>query len=98
MGEGGMNDDSIAEAVSGFIVSNYYVPDRTRIARDTSLVEQGIIDSTGILELIGFLEGRFGIDVHDREMTPENLDSISSIVRFVGVKIGGQVRALSGGA
>ena len=50
---------------------------------DASLMEQGIVDSTGVLELIGFLERTFGISVADTETVPENLDSIARIVAYV---------------
>jgi acyl carrier protein len=49
-------------------------------------MQAGIIDSTGVLELIMFLEEQFGIKVADEEMTPENLDSVDRIVAFVGRK------------
>ena len=55
---------------------------RTNWQNDTSLLEAGIIDSTGILELINHLEERYGIKVNDDELVPENLDTIASICRF----------------
>jgi acyl carrier protein len=50
---------------------------------DTSLLDQGIIDSTGVLEVIGFIEETFGITVEDSELLPENLDSIQGIAQYV---------------
>jgi acyl carrier protein len=50
---------------------------------DASFLENGVIDSTGVLELIGYLESRFGISVEDHELVPENLDSINGLLRFV---------------
>ena len=50
---------------------------------NTSLLESGIIDSTGVLELVQFLEDRFGITVEDSELVPENLDSIDRICAFL---------------
>lgn len=58
------------------------------LAADDSLIEVGVIDSTGVLELIGFIEERYGLEVRDEEVLPENLDSISNITRFVGEKLG----------
>jgi acyl carrier protein len=58
----------------------------------TSFLESGIIDSTGVLELVAFLEDDFGIIVEDSELVPENLDSISNICGYLeskGVKITG---------
>jgi acyl carrier protein len=67
-----------------FIVANYLFGDATRIPRDDdSFVEEGIIDSTGILELIEFLESHFGVEVSESETVPENLGSIANLTRFV---------------
>jgi acyl carrier protein len=67
-----------------FIVSNYLFGDATRMPADEeSLVEDGVIDSTGILELILFLEERFGIEVRDTDTVPQNLGSIANLTRFV---------------
>jgi acyl carrier protein len=54
-----------------------------QLDENTSLLESGIIDSTGVLELVQFLEGRFGLTVEDSEMVPENLDSIGRICAFL---------------
>ena len=53
---------------------------------NTSFLETGIIDSTGILELVTFLEASLGIIVEDEELTPENLDSIANLVRYLEIK------------
>jgi len=53
---------------------------------DTSFLDSGIVDSTGMLELIMFLESRFGIKIEPEEMLPENLDSINRVVQFLGKK------------
>jgi len=57
--------------------------DASRLGTDDSLLEAGIIDSTGVLELIGFLEERYGIAVPDEDLLPENLDTIGRIVRYL---------------
>ncbi len=57
-----------------------------RIQPDDSLLENGIVDSTGVLELIDFLENRFGFKFMDDELVPDNLDSIEKIVTFIGRK------------
>ena len=51
-----------------------------------SFLEKGILDSTGILEVIYFIEEEFGMSVDDEEMIPENLDSVDNIVAFIGRK------------
>jgi acyl carrier protein len=71
------------QQVRAFITSNFYVADPATLADDASLLDQGIIDSTGVLEIIMFLEDTFGFKVADSEMVPENLDSIENIAAFV---------------
>ena len=67
-----------------FVLTNYLFGDATRAPEDDdALVEEGVIDSTGILELIEFLEAHFGITVSDAETVPANLGSISSLTAFV---------------
>ena len=70
-----MNHD-ITQAVRGFIAENFLFRD-----------EAGIIDSTGVLELVSFLETTFGIEVADEDMLPENLDSIRAITGYVSRKL-----------
>jgi acyl carrier protein len=77
-------DTQIRVEITEFIVANYLFGDVTRTPRDEDLlVEEGIIDSTGILELIEFLEDRFGIEVSEAETVPQNLGTISSLTQFV---------------
>jgi acyl carrier protein len=66
-----------------FITGNFYVAADADLADDASLLDHGIIDSTGVLEVIAFLEDTFGIEVADEELIPENLDSIGRIAAFV---------------
>lgn len=72
------------EVIRGFIRSNFLFgsPD-AKLADDDSFFETGIIDSTGMLELVSFVETQFGIEVADTELIPENLDSINKLVRFI---------------
>lgn len=70
-----------------FIVDNYLFGDESRVPADSeSLLESGVIDSTGILELIEFLESDLGISVDDSETVPENLDTIANLTAFVARK------------
>jgi acyl carrier protein len=57
------------------------------LKNDTSFLEKGIVDSTGVLELVTFLEETFSIEVEDEELVPENLDSINNLVDFVSQKV-----------
>ena len=77
-------DKQVRAELIDFIVANYLFGDAQRVpADDESLVERGIVDSTGILELIEFLESHFGIEVSETETVPQNLGSISNLTRFV---------------
>ncbi len=79
----------ITLAVRRFIGENFlFRDDGDAITHDASLLDAGIIDSTGVLELVCFLETTFGIEVLDDEMLPENLDSIRAITNYVGRKLG----------
>lgn len=73
----------LTNQVRNFIVTNFYVADRDTLGDDDSLLDAGIVDSTGVLEVIAFVEDTFGISVEDEEMLPENLDSIGRIAGFV---------------
>jgi len=75
--------------VRTFITSNFYVADPTALADEASLLDGGIIDSTGVLEVVAFVESKFSIQVQDDEMLPENLDSIGKIARYVERKLKG---------
>lgn len=76
----------VRERIRDFVTSNFYVADAAALRDGTSLLDQGIIDSTGVLEVIAFLEDTFNITVEDSEMLPENLDSIEQIMIFVSRK------------
>lgn len=69
-----------------FIATNFYLPDASALTDEDSLLDRGIIDSTGVLELIGFLEDQFAIKVEDTEMVRQNLDGIARITAFVARK------------
>jgi acyl carrier protein len=71
------------EKIRAFIESNFYVLEGQKLADDASLLDSGVIDSTGVLELIGFLQDELGVEVADDEMIPANLDSIAKIDAFV---------------
>ncbi len=80
-------DEQVRTELMDFIVSNYLFGDVSRTpANDDSLVEGGVIDSTGVLELIEFLEEHFAIEVHETETVPQNLDTISNLTHFITTK------------
>jgi acyl carrier protein len=71
-----------------FIVENFLFGEDGNLKDETSFLESGIIDSTGILELVSYLEETFGISVEDEELIPENLDSVANVVAYLGKKKG----------
>jgi len=71
-----------------FIGENFmFQEDPQSLSDDASFLANGIIDSTGVLELVCFLENTFGIEVADEEMLPENLDSIRAVSAYVSRKL-----------
>jgi acyl carrier protein len=85
--------DTITTELRTFIVDNFLFgveSGRFAFSDDDSFQERGIVDSTGILELVGHLQERYGIAIEDDELVPENLDSVSKVARFVQQKRGQQ--------
>lgn len=74
---------SIEQEIRQFVIDNFLFGQAGTLANDESFLESGIIDSTGVLELVGFLEQRFGLAIQDRELVPANLDSVTRVVQFV---------------
>ncbi len=75
---------SVEQQIHQFVLENFlFTNDPTALKVDESFLGRGIIDSTGMMEVIYFLEDKFKIRIEDAEMIPENLDSISKIVQFV---------------
>jgi acyl carrier protein len=70
-----------------FIHENFILGEEGQVTDGDSLLEKGVIDSTGVLELVAFIEEKYGITVEDEELTPENLDSIQNIAEFIRKKI-----------
>lgn len=82
-----MND--IKSQVRQYILDNFLMGgDPGRVTDSTSFIEKGIIDSTGVLELVSFIQETYQIHVDDMEMTPENLDSLEKIENYVRGKLG----------
>ena len=76
------------ETVRSSILENFlFDADENALNDDESFLKQGILDSTGILELVGWLESEFGIHVKDEELIPENLDSIKLIAAYINRKL-----------
>lgn len=83
-----MKGNGIREKARAYIADNLMMgAGGARLEDESSFLELGIIDSTGVIELISFLEETFGIQVQDDEIVPENLDSLAAIERFVLEKL-----------
>lgn len=76
----------LAQELRQFISDNFLFGAEVAYADDDSLIGTGIIDSTGVLELIAHLEGEYDITLDDTELVPENLDSVDNLVRFIETK------------
>lgn len=79
--------DTFNATVREFIAENFLFRADADLDDDQSLLDSGVIDSTGVLEVIAFLEQTFGISIADDEIVPENLDSINNMTRYLASKL-----------
>ncbi|CDZ31806.1 Acyl carrier protein [Neorhizobium galegae bv. orientalis] len=79
--------EAIENSVREFIAENFLFRADAQVSNNQSLLESGVIDSTGVLELIAFLEQTYGITVADDEIVPENLDSIDNMTSYLSIKL-----------
>lgn len=77
----------VATDVRSFVVANYLFGREDGFDDNVSFMEEGIIDSTGILELVSHLEETYAIHITEEELTPDNLDSVSRIVSYLTKKL-----------
>jgi len=77
----------IKDKVREFVVENFMFGNDEGLEDGTLFLENGIIDSTGILELVNFLDEEFSISVEDEELIPENLDSIKNVTSYLQKKL-----------
>jgi len=75
--------NEMKDRIKAFIVENFLFGKANGLGEDSSFLDEGIIDSTGILELVSFLEEQYDISVEDEELVPENLDSINNVVAYL---------------
>jgi acyl carrier protein len=79
----------IEQEIREFVKENFLIgQDGAVLEGNTSFLDNGLIDSTGVLELVNFMENRYGIKVADEELIPDNLDSINQLVGFITRKTG----------
>lgn len=78
---------SVEQKIRAYILENFlFTDDPSALSNSDSLLGKGIVDSTGALEVVQFLEQQFGIKVGDSDITPENLDSVNNILAYVEKK------------
>jgi acyl carrier protein len=79
---------TIEEQVRQYIADNFlFSEDGYQLSDDVSFLEEGIVDSTGVLELVMFVEETFDVTVEDEEIVPENFDSVSRLAAYIRRKI-----------
>ena len=82
-----MNSTNPTTQIRSFIFENFlFDADESSLGNDDSFLEQGIIDATGVLELVEWLEETFSLKVQDEELVPENLDSVNKLSAFIAQK------------
>jgi acyl carrier protein len=82
-----MSND-VKTRLRAFVAKNFYLPDPSSFDDTASFLDRGIIDSTGVLELVSFVEGEYGLSIADDEIVPANFDSIDALAGFVTRKKG----------
>jgi acyl carrier protein len=78
---------SLYDDIRNFVIQNFMFGQGAQLADEDSFLEAGLIDSTGVLELVGYLETQYGITVADEDLVPANLDSVDRVARFVEGKM-----------
>jgi len=78
------------QQIRAYIVENFLLGQDNGVRDEESLLGAGIVDSTGVLEIVGFLEKTFRIELQDEDLVPENLDSVRNLASFVDRKLAAQ--------
>jgi acyl carrier protein len=82
-----MEVDTIREQLRQFIVKTFPLARKRRVGVDNALLEEGIIDSLGVLELVRYIETEFRVEVSDEDLFPENFHTIGALASFVERKL-----------
>lgn len=91
MGQAYVENVKLRSEVREFIIENFlYGQDDNQLGDDVSFLEKGIMDSTGVLEMVSFVEEKYGISVEDEELIPENFDSLNRLSEFITKKKNGK--------
>jgi len=80
---------NLSNDIREYIIDNFLFGEPGNLSDDTSFMEGGIVDSTGILEIVGYIEEKYGISIGDAELIPENFNSINNISKFLERKLNG---------
>jgi len=76
------------QTIRNFIIESFIIDGNpNQLGNDQSFLESGIIDSTGILELVSFIEEHYEVKIEDEELIPDNLDSVNNVVKFINKKL-----------
>ncbi|HKK20648.1 MAG TPA: acyl carrier protein [candidate division Zixibacteria bacterium] len=82
-----MDKDTVRQEIRNFIVETFlFGADASMLEDSDSFMQNGVVDSTGILEVTGFIEEKYSIQIENEEMTPANLDSVDNLVNFIARK------------
>lgn len=81
--------NALTDEIKGFIISNFPSARKHSINNEDSLLESGIIDSLGVLEVVSHLVEHYGIEINDDDLMPENFNSVQSIAGFIQLKRNG---------
>ena len=82
-----MDAGKVGDQIQNFILTQFPLAGKRKLQRQDSLLESGVIDSLGILEVVGFLEREFAIAVDDEELVPETFESVDHLTTFVLSKL-----------
>lgn len=83
-----MEAPTVEREIRGFLKENFPLAgDQASLPADESLIERGVVDSTGVLEIVGFIESRFGFEIPIHEIAPEYLDTIDRITTYVRTRL-----------
>ena len=77
-----VNGNAVNERIRGYVLDKFPLARKRNIKDSDELLESGIVDSLGVLDLVAFLENDFGLQVSDDDLSPENFRSIQSMVKF----------------
>jgi len=90
-----MNSQVVEDHIEAFVRNQFSVnPDDPRFDREVDLFEHGYVDSVGIVELLGFLQEKFNVEIPDDDLLSEDFSSIAGIARIVLRNVGGQTECL----